>query len=74
MHRLLLNTYKELLQIFERHIIFLPKAALLDNDIIDIILEEDRPISHTIQVLFKFCMHTYTTIHIYRQEELKKKL
>ncbi|CAL7933549.1 unnamed protein product [Xylocopa violacea] len=50
MHGLLLNTYREFLQALKVHTEFLPDDELLDNDIIDIPLKENRPPSHRIQL------------------------
>jgi len=50
MHGLLINTYKELLEVLEMHAAFVPEDKLLDNNILDVVLKENRPISHAIQV------------------------
>jgi len=58
MHGVLLNTYREFIEVLEAHTAFIPENTLLDNNIIDTILEERRPMSHTIQVcLFKFSLY-----------------
>lgn len=50
MHGLLLNTYKDLIEVLKIHTSFLPDDDLIDNDVIDLPLKENRPASHKIQV------------------------
>lgn len=52
MHEILLNTYREIIGVFEMHTAFIPEDILLDNNVIDTIIEERRPVSHAIQVCF----------------------
>lgn len=52
MYRILLNTYREFIGILEAHTAFIPENTSLDNNVIDTILEDRRPISHTIQVCY----------------------
>ncbi|XP_076248728.1 dynein heavy chain at 16F [Calliopsis andreniformis] len=48
-HGLLLNTYVEILNALKIHTEFLPNDELIDNDLIDIPIKENRPPSHRIQ-------------------------
>lgn len=50
MHGLLLNTYVEFLNTLKIHTEFLPDDQLIENDVIDIVIKENRPPSHKIQV------------------------
>lgn len=50
LHGLLLNTYREFIQALKLHAEFLPAIDLIDNDVIDNALQENRPPSHRIQV------------------------
>nr|XP_033183004.1 dynein heavy chain 6, axonemal [Bombus vancouverensis nearcticus] len=50
MHDLLLNTYREFIQLLKIYTEFLPNDESIDNDIIDLPLKENRPPSHRIQL------------------------
>ncbi|KAK9295362.1 hypothetical protein QLX08_010308 [Tetragonisca angustula] len=50
MHVLLLNTYRELIQLLKIYTEFLPDDEAIDNDVIDLPLKENRPLSHRIQL------------------------
>ena len=50
MHVLLLNTYRELIQLLKIYTEFLPDDESIDNDVIDLPLKENRQSSHRIQV------------------------
>lgn len=50
MHGLLLNAYTEFMEVLKIHTESLPDDDLINNDKIDLILEENRPASHCIQV------------------------
>ncbi|XP_043248669.1 dynein axonemal heavy chain 6 [Colletes gigas] len=49
MHGLLLNAYVEFIEALKIHTEFLPNNDLIDNDVIDLPLKENRPSSHRIQ-------------------------
>ncbi|XP_054012221.1 dynein axonemal heavy chain 6 [Hylaeus anthracinus] len=49
MHTLLLNAYVEFIEALKIHTEFLPDNDLIDNDVIDVPLKENRPSSHRIQ-------------------------
>lgn len=52
MHGVLLNSYREFIEVLEAHTAFLPDNTLLDNNVIDTVILEERRLSHAIQVCF----------------------
>lgn len=57
MHNLLLNTYQEFVKALEIHTNFLPSSDLLNDDVIDIPLKENRSETDRIQVFISIHFH-----------------